>query len=281
MLKVGFLDSGFGGYIFANEFLNSNYEKIKSILDENFINLEVIHFCDSKNFPYGLKSRSKLITIVKNLILKSINYGCKIIVIACNTASTVISDEIAQKFEKDYNVKIVKIIEKSAEFIYNKSYKVQNKEKSEKHIAIFATNQTIKSHQYQNKIFDLNKMNNNTELFVHTCIPKIWEMAIESGISENQKKDLVRYILDDFKSKMKEKFNLISSVGLFCTHYGVLKNEIQDYFKKNSLLKKVFIVSQSEIFSNEIIFLIKDCISKFQIKKRKKENLINFISIKI
>ena len=73
---IGIFDSGLGGLTIYNEVH-------KLLPNEN-----IIYLADSKNAPYGGKSKEQIIEIsVKNteFLLKN---KCKLIVVACNTAST-------------------------------------------------------------------------------------------------------------------------------------------------------------------------------------------------
>lgn len=73
---IGLFDSGVGG--------TSIYKEIQHLLPyEN-----TIYLADSKNAPYGNKNQDEIIALsIKNTELL-ISQGCKIIVIACNTATT-------------------------------------------------------------------------------------------------------------------------------------------------------------------------------------------------
>ncbi len=73
---IGIFDSGIGGI--------SIWKEIIALLP----NEHTIYLADSKNAPYGQKSKQEIIDLcVKNteLLLKK---GCKLIVVACNTATT-------------------------------------------------------------------------------------------------------------------------------------------------------------------------------------------------
>lgn len=73
---IGIFDSGVGGI--------SIWKEIITLLPHE----DTIYLADSKNAPYGQRSTQKIIDLsIKNteLLLKK---GCKIIVVACNTATT-------------------------------------------------------------------------------------------------------------------------------------------------------------------------------------------------
>ena len=73
---IGIFDSGIGG--------TSIFKEIHRLLP----NESVIYLADSKNAPYGDKSRDEIVALsIKNTELL-LDKNCKIIVVACNTATT-------------------------------------------------------------------------------------------------------------------------------------------------------------------------------------------------
>ena len=74
--SIGIFDSGIGG--------TSIFKEIHALLP----NENCIYLADSKNAPYGNKSKEEILQLsIKNTEFL-INKGCKIIVVACNTATT-------------------------------------------------------------------------------------------------------------------------------------------------------------------------------------------------
>jgi glutamate racemase len=83
---IGIFDSGIGG--------TSIWEAIHHVLP----NEKTIYLADSKNAPYGQKSKDEIIALcIKNteLLLKM---DCKLIVVACNTATTNAIQELRAKY---------------------------------------------------------------------------------------------------------------------------------------------------------------------------------------
>ena len=76
MSKIGVFDSGIGGLTVL--------EELKKMLPKE----DFIFYADSANNPYGEKTDEELNGIVSNIVDFLIDKGCKIIVIACNTATT-------------------------------------------------------------------------------------------------------------------------------------------------------------------------------------------------
>ena len=75
--RIGILDSGLGGLSILKEL------RKKVLPNEDYLFYE-----DSINNPYGSKSDAELLKIVSNVVNFLLKNDCKIIVIACNTATT-------------------------------------------------------------------------------------------------------------------------------------------------------------------------------------------------
>lgn len=73
---IGFFDSGVGG--------TSIWKEVIDLLPAE----NSIYLADSKNAPYGEKSVEEIIALSKKNTEKLLEMGCKLIVVACNTATT-------------------------------------------------------------------------------------------------------------------------------------------------------------------------------------------------
>jgi glutamate racemase len=90
---IGIFDSGLGGLTIYNEIH-------KLLPHEN-----TIYLADSKNAPYGGKSKQQIIDIsVKNTEFL-LSQNCKLIVVACNTAST----NAVKYLREHYDVPIIRV----------------------------------------------------------------------------------------------------------------------------------------------------------------------------
>ena len=74
--SIGVFDSGVGG--------TSVWKEIVKLLPYE----KTIYLADSKNAPYGVKSRDEIIALSEKNTEFLLNKNCKIIVVACNTATT-------------------------------------------------------------------------------------------------------------------------------------------------------------------------------------------------
>ncbi|WP_179317440.1 glutamate racemase [Winogradskyella undariae] len=90
---IGIFDSGIGG--------SSIFKEIHSLLP----NESCIYLADSINAPYGNKSKEDIIKLSIKNTEYLINKGCKIIVIACNTATT----NAIEYLRTNYNIPFIGI----------------------------------------------------------------------------------------------------------------------------------------------------------------------------
>lgn len=84
--NIGVFDSGIGGVTVLKEIL-------KILPNENYI-----YYSDSKNNPYGEKTEKQIIEICEDIVQKLLNQNCKVIVIACNTASAKAVSYLRKKY---------------------------------------------------------------------------------------------------------------------------------------------------------------------------------------
>ncbi|MBI5219431.1 MAG: glutamate racemase [Bacteroidia bacterium] len=83
---VGVFDSGVGGL--------SVWKEIVKILP----NESVIYYADSKNCPYGSKTKDEVIALSENIVDFFLHQNCKLIVVACNTATAAAIDYLRDNY---------------------------------------------------------------------------------------------------------------------------------------------------------------------------------------
>ena len=84
---IGLFDSGIGG--------TSIWKEIHQLLP----NEDTIYLADSKNAPYGEKSKEEIIHLSCKNTEFLLNKNCKLIVMACNTATTNAIKELRAKYD--------------------------------------------------------------------------------------------------------------------------------------------------------------------------------------
>jgi len=83
---IGIFDSGVGGL--------TVWRAVKERLPEE----SIIYFADQFNCPYGNKSKDEIRTMTNNCVKYLLDQQCKLIVIACNTATAVVIDQLREKY---------------------------------------------------------------------------------------------------------------------------------------------------------------------------------------
>ena len=181
--KIGILDSGIGGTTILNE--------IKKLLP----NEDIIYYADSKNNPYGSKSDDELYKIVKNVVDFLIKKEVKLIVIACNTATTKCINKLRDNYK---NIPFIGT-EPAIKVACDNNYK---------NTLVLATPGTIKSERTQELVNKNKKINQNIYLLPCDYLAN----AIERNDSNEIDSLLYKY-LTPYKDKN------IDSIVLGCTHY--------------------------------------------------------------
>ena len=194
---IGIFDSGVGGL--------SVFKELYSLLpQENYI-----YFGDTKNLPYGNKTKEELINISKSIFDYFQTKNVKAVVMACNTTSAITYDVL----KDNYNFKIYPVVQTVAKTIANSNIKK---------IGVFATKATINSHAYKNNIQAINP---NIEVIEIAC-PE-WVNIVENELQDNE--NAIQNIKMHFDEMMK--FN-VDKIILGCTHYPFLLNVLTQFAPK-------------------------------------------------
>lgn len=183
---IGVFDSGIGGVTVLKELL-------RVLPHEKFI-----YYSDSLNSPYGDKSLDELKRIVFRVVDILIDKNCKIIVIACNTAST-----LSVYLREKYSIPIV-AIEPAYKMIYDNDFA--------KKALVMATKATINSEKFQQLYHKYD--NHNTILLPCSGLADLVEEGNQSKIDNYLKAALTPYIG-------------VKCVVLGCTHYPLIKKNIE------------------------------------------------------
>ena len=195
--SIGFFDSGIGGITTLNSV-------IKLLPNEH-----TIYLADSMNSPYGTKSNGELIKICKKNVEFLINNGCKLIVIACNTATTNSISYLRQNYKIPF-IGIEPAIKPAA--LNTKTGK----------IGVLATKGTLGSNLFE-KTSSIHGQ--NIEI-IEKQVNGLVEL-IEKNVFSGSKIDA---LLEKYITPM---INLgIDKLVLGCTHYALVKNSIEKITKK-------------------------------------------------
>ncbi len=187
---VGVFDSGIGGLSVLRE------------LEKILPNEDFYYYGDSLNNPYGEKSDEELFEITSGVVDYLVNKGCKLIVIACNTATTRCMKYLREKYKDIIFVGTVPAIKVACDRDF-------------KNTLVMATPATIESERTMELIRDNIRKDQN--IYLVAC-PGLAN-AIEDNVQEK-----IKEILKDTFREYKDKE--IDSIVLGCTHYPFIKEDI-------------------------------------------------------
>ena len=200
-LPIGIFDSGVGG--------TSIWKEIHKLLP----NENTIYLADSKHAPYGQKSKDEIIDLSIKNTEKLLTLGAKLIVVACNTATT----NAIQELRAAYKVPFVGI---------EPAIKPAALQTKTKRIGILATKGTLSSDLFS-KTSELYTQNIQTiEVVGEGLVPLIENNAIDS---EEMHQLLTKY-LDPMR-----KAN-VDHLVLGCSHYPYLIPKLKTLLPENVVI---------------------------------------------
>lgn len=214
---IGIFDSGVGGL--------SVFKELYSFLPkENYI-----YFGDTKNLPYGDKTKEELISISKSIFDYFQTKKVKAVIMACNTTSAITYDVL----KDNYDFRIYPVVQTVAKTIANSNAKK---------IGVFATKATINSHAYKNNIQTINP---NIEVIEIAC-PE-WVNIVENELQNDEKAiQNIKTYLDEMMSHNVDK------IILGCTHYPFLLKVLTQFAPKE------LFINPAKDFVNYIISDLKN-----------------------
>lgn len=235
---IGIFDSGIGGLTVASA--------IHKVLPQE----SLIYFGDTAHLPYGDKSPDSIKYYAIRIAQFLLEKNCKVIVIACNTASAM-AYEVVKNFVAGKAL-VVNVIDPIVdEVIHTEGLK---------NIGVIGTKGLIKSDIYSLKIKALKK-----NLQVSSLATPLLASMIEEGFFNNK---ISRTIINSYLSKPKLKN--IDSLILACTHYPLIKTEIEEYFKN-----KIKIIDSSIVVASQVEHLLRE---KKLLNKQKKSKHHFYVS---
>lgn len=212
---IGIFDSGIGGLTVAHA--------IQKALPQE----KMIYFGDTAHLPYGDKSEAAIQAYSIKIADVLLKMECKVIVIACNSASSA-----AYHLLKEYVGKRAHIINVIDPMVSLVSHQFKGK-----NIGLIGTKRTVQSNVYAQKIESLNQ-----SITLHQLATPLLVHMIEEGFFDNR---ISHDIIDQYLSDQSLKN--IDALILACTHYPLIKAEINAYYHQ-----KVAILDSSEAVADSL-----------------------------
>lgn len=196
-LPIGIYDSGVGG-------VSVLCEAMKCLPHENFL-----YYGDSKHAPYGTKSEEE----IKELSLKCgeflFNQGVKMIVIACNTATSI----VVQTMRERYNIPIISI---------EPAVKPALLERRQGRIIVLATPATLKQKRYHTLLDNLDAQ----DIVINVECARLADLIEKGNVADPHIKAYIHDKLVAYRGQA------VDGIVIGCTHYSFVADKIKDIAAK-------------------------------------------------
>ena len=214
-MHIGIFDSGIGG------------EVIALALQQTFPTARIETVSDKDNVPYGDKTPDDVIRLTDSAIQPLLKRACDVIVIACNTATTLALPSLRERYPSQLFVGIEPMIKPAA--LLTKTGV----------IAVCATPATLASGPYRQNV---NKYASNLTVIEPDC--REWAFLIENN-------QINRSHIEKIVTKAKTARADVIVLG--CTHYHWIKQEIADIAGDN-----IRILEPSEAIGRRVAQLLSE-----------------------
>jgi glutamate racemase len=212
-MKIGVFDSGIGGKAVAER------------LQELIPSAEIMFVNDHEHVPYGTRPNSEILTLTTAAIQPLLEGKCDVIVIACNTATTIAITHLRETYPHMKFVGIEPMVKPAASLTKSRR------------IAVLATPATLKSERYREL-----KAEWAPEMTVYEPDCASWAELIETGKTDDiPLESLIHDLL------LEE----VDVIVLACTHYHWLKPRIE-----NIVDNRAVILEPSDAISRRVIDLL-------------------------
>jgi glutamate racemase len=199
---IGFYDSGLGGLTIVNEFLKL-YPQTKTV-----------YLADTLNCPLGNKTNEEILRITKRGVEFLFSQGCRLVVLACNTATSVAIRPIQQEWlparPEFVGRNVLGVVKPVTEELINRKESVEP-------ILLLATSATCRSRFYQQEL-----ALEGFKEFDCLSLPHLAQAI------EEQDTFWIEQILREVANQADlAKYR---SFVLACTHYPIVKEKIRQIF---------------------------------------------------
>ncbi len=195
---IGIFDSGIGGLTVAKA------------IHQQLPNESLIYFGDTAHTPWGSQSATAIAHYAQRISETLLAQKCKVIVVACNTASAAAFDAVR------YVVKDKALLFNVIDPVINHvTANHQNKK-----IGLIGTKQTIKSKAYANRLYE-----RTDKIELSSLATPVLVSLIEDGLLDtNATQEIISHYLTH------PSLQNISSLILGCTHYPLIKQKVINFF---------------------------------------------------
>ena len=195
---IGMFDSGIGGLTVARA------------VAQRLPHERIVYFGDTAHLPYGDKSTAAIQAYSIKICDLLLRQNCKLIVIACNSASAA-----AYELVREYvgsKAQVLSVIDPIVAHL-GRAY-------AGRRVGLIGTKQTVNSNVYKKKVDDLDAGVDLHSLATPLLVPMIEEGFFKNSISD----DIIGTYLGN------PALTGIDALVLACTHYPLIKEQIGRYY---------------------------------------------------
>ena len=209
MAKIGVFDSGYGGLT------------ILDAIRKQLPQYDYLYLGDNARAPYGTHS----FDVIYRYTLQAVKYlfeqDCALVILACNTASAKALRTIQQKDLPIINSARTNGRKANVLGVIRPTVEAVPAITKTGHVGILATPATVSSESY---VLELQKLSNDLVITQQAC--PLWVPLIENGEHEGPG---AKYFVGKYLREILAKDPLIDTLILGCTHYPLLKKEIDHW----------------------------------------------------
>ncbi|MXV52167.1 glutamate racemase [Pedobacter sp. HMF7647] len=218
---IGIFDSGYGGLTVFKEIL------------KKLPQYDYIYLGDNARVPYGNRSFETVYQYTWQCVQQLFDKGCRLVVLACNTASAKALRSIQQKNlpQLSDTRRVLGVIRPTTEIVGDLT--------QSRSVGILATNGTVSSRSYP---IEISHFYPDIQVFQEAC--PMWVPLVENN--EHQKPG-ADYFIKQHMDNLLNQSGDIDTVILGCTHYPLLINKIMQYIPDS-----IRLISQGEIVAEKL-----------------------------
>lgn len=220
---IGVFDSGYGGLTILRDIVRE------------MPRYDYVYLGDNARTPYGTRSFDVVYQYTREAVAKLFDMGCRLVILACNTASAKALRTIQQQDlpRMDASRRVLGVIRPSVEAVagYTRNG----------HVGVLATKGTVSSESY---LLEIAKIHSGKDLKVTQVACPMWVPLVENNeIDTPGAAFFVRRHVDELMAADP----LIDTVILACTHYPLLRRVIDRYVPPG-----VRVMQQGEIVAESL-----------------------------
>lgn len=213
--RIGIFDSGFGGL-----------HVLRSIV-RTLPHYDYVYLGDTARAPYGDRPQETIYAYTKQAMDFLFQHKCRMVIVACNTASS----EALRKIQDEYGTKkkVLGVLIPAAEEAVHRT--------KNRRVGVIATQSTVASEKF---VRELAKLDSDVKVFQQAC--PLLVPLVEAGEHDSHETETIlkRYL----KPLLRKK---IDTLILGCTHYGILEKKIRAIIGPN-----IVIVSEAKVVPKKL-----------------------------